>query len=90
MKIHLDISVAGKVQGVFFRASTKKKADELGIKGLVKNQRDGTVFIEAEGEEFIMNEFIKWCWKGSIPSKVTDVNSSSSEIKNYSDFRIYH
>jgi acylphosphatase len=90
MKIHLNITVAGKVQGVFFRASAKKRAEELGIKGMVKNLKDGTVYIEAEGEEPIIEEYLKWCWKGSITSKVTKVDSSSSDVINYTDFKIYH
>ena len=48
---HLSIRVSGKVQGVFFRASTKDRADELHIKGTVGNNADGSVSIEAEGED---------------------------------------
>jgi acylphosphatase len=90
MKIHLNISVSGKVQGVFFRASTKSKAEELGLKGIVRNLKDGTVFIEVEGEETVLAEFLKWCWKGSIASKVTKVDSTAGEIKDYSDFTVLH
>ena len=44
----INIKITGKVQGVFFRASTKAVADQMGIKGLVKNEKDGSVYIEAE------------------------------------------
>ena len=47
---HVTLTISGKVQGVFFRDSTKKLAEELGIRGYVKNLPDGTVKIEAEGE----------------------------------------
>ena len=46
---HLSIHVSGKVQGVFFRASAKGKAEELNIKGNVRNNADGSVSIEVEG-----------------------------------------
>jgi len=46
---HLNITVKGVVQGVFFRASTKDQADQLGICGLVRNEQDGSVYVEAEG-----------------------------------------
>jgi acylphosphatase len=51
MKKHFNIRISGRVQGVFFRASTKAKAEELGISGFVQNEPDGSVYIEAEGEE---------------------------------------
>ena len=53
---HLSIHVSGKVQGVFFRASTKEKAEEFNIKGNVRNNADGSVSIEAEGEEENLQE----------------------------------
>ena len=46
----IQISVFGRVQRVFFRASTKSVADQLGIKGFVKNLSDGSVQIHAEGD----------------------------------------
>jgi len=48
---HLNIRVSGKVQGVFFRASTKEQADQLGVKGFVRNEPNGDVYIEVEGDE---------------------------------------
>ena len=61
---HLSIRVSGKVQGVFFRASTKGKAEELNIKGNVRNNADGSVSIEAEGEEENLLQFVEWCKRG--------------------------
>ena len=45
----LTIQVIGEVQGVFYRATSKAVADQLGVKGYVMNQPDGSVYIEAEG-----------------------------------------
>ena len=46
---HFDITVQGKVQGVWFRDSTMKEAKRLGINGFVRNEPDGSVYVEAEG-----------------------------------------
>lgn len=75
----LNIRVAGKVQGVFFRHYTSIKAKELGLAGVVKNESDGTVLIEVEGDEKKMEAFVAWCHSGSPLSKVTSV--AVSEIK---------
>lgn len=51
----------GKVQGVFFRDNTKRKADELGVLGWVRNMPDGTVEAIFEGEKAEVAEVIRWC-----------------------------
>ena len=58
---HFIITVYGKVQGVSFRAATKAIADQLSIKGFVRNQADGSVYIEAEGDQFSINYLVDWC-----------------------------
>jgi acylphosphatase len=87
---HLSIHVEGKVQGVFFRASTKEKADELDIKGFVQNENDGRVYIEAEGEEDALKEFTTWCKNGPSRAIVRSINISEGDLKNFSDFKINH
>jgi acylphosphatase len=85
---HLDICVSGKVQGVAFRFSTKAVADQLGVKGIVKNQTDGTVYIEAEADPFAMESFLEWCNEGPQGAKVTKVEVLEGELKNYRNFEI--
>ncbi|MDQ3191176.1 MAG: acylphosphatase [Bacteroidota bacterium] len=85
---HYDIVVSGKVQGVFFRASTKEKAQELGIAGNVKNKPEGSVYIEAEGEEAVLGEFIVWCKKGPEEARVEDVKIMEGNIKDYEIFEV--
>ncbi len=86
--MHLNIRVSGKVQGVFYRASAKSKADELELKGFVRNESNGDVYIEAEGSETQLDEFIVWCRKGPTHAQVTDVKITSSEVKNFNRFEI--
>jgi acylphosphatase len=88
MKKYVTIKITGKVQGVFFRASTKEKADELGVKGLVRNERDGSVFVEAEAEEDILSNFIFWCHRGPQLAKVGQCEVIEGEVKGFTEFII--
>lgn len=83
-----QIQVFGKVQGVYYRQSTRDKAIELGIKGTVQNLSDGSVLIHAEGNEEVLQQLIAWCHRGPVMAKVDDVKISDSEIKNYTSFEI--
>ena len=85
---HINIKVTGKVQGVFFRASTKAVADQMGIKGLVKNEKDGSVYIEAEGNETLLSMFLEWCNEGPEKSVVENVAVEDGELKNYRNFEV--
>ena len=86
--IHYRIRVTGRVQGVFFRKYTQEAAERIGIKGMVRNERDGSVYIEAEGSQEQLDAFIAWCHKGSPSSKVDKVEAEKGELRGYSSFRI--
>ena len=88
MKKHLSIHVTGKVQGVYFRASTKEKADELGVAGIVRNERDGSVYIEAEAEEEILKSFVDWCQQGPSRARVDHCDIKEGELKDYTQFSV--
>lgn len=66
----LHLIVMGKVQGVFFRAESKKKAIELSVRGWVKNTSDEKIEIVAEGNEKRLEEFLEWCKKGPSGAEV--------------------
>ena len=83
---HLNITIYGKVQGVFFRAATKAVADQLGVKGFVKNRDDGSVYVEAEGDDFSLNSFIEFCHEGPEKAKVEKVEVTEGDLKNYRNF----
>lgn len=84
----IQITITGRVQGVFFRASTKAVADQIGIKGFVKNQKDGTVLVHAEGDAVLMDSFVDWCKYGPDDANVEDVIIEDVEAKNYRNFEI--
>jgi acylphosphatase len=83
---HYNIKVYGLVHGVFFRVSAQEKAQELGLNGCVNNVVDGSVNIEAEGEEEQLKKFVEWCKKGPEKAQVTDVKVEEDLLQNYSNF----
>ncbi len=71
MEKRVVLKIYGKVQGVFFRSSSLKKAKELGLSGWVMNESDGAVRIVAEGEVVDLKKLIEWCQNsGSKYAKV--------------------
>ncbi|MBI9066111.1 MAG: acylphosphatase [Salinivirgaceae bacterium] len=84
----VQITVSGRVQNVGFRYATYEKAIEIGITGFVMNQPDGSVYIEAEGTENLLDEFIIWCHNGPNWAKVLDVKIGKQPICNFSTFKI--
>ena len=73
---HLDITVKGKVQGVFYRVTTKAVADQLGVRGSIKNDPNGDVIIEAEADKSTLDLFLDWCHEGPENAKVTSVETN--------------
>jgi acylphosphatase len=67
--------VSGRVQGVFYRATCVRKAEELGITGYARNLPDGRVEVLACGADSAVREFVAWLWEGSAASKVSAVDS---------------
>jgi acylphosphatase len=86
--IHKKILIEGSVQGVGFRYSTRKVAYEFGINGFVRNLPDGSVYIEAEGSEVQMEEFIKWCRNGPARARIHSVSIENGTLVHFSDFVI--
>ncbi|NQU33286.1 MAG: acylphosphatase [Bacteroidetes bacterium] len=82
------ISVYGKVQGVGFRYHTSKKAAEFNISGFVRNKPDGSVYIEAEGEEIDLLAFIDWCEVGPQWSRVIKIETQTIPPLYASGFQI--
>ena len=84
----LQIQVLGRVQGVGFRFYTNKRAQEFNIKGYVKNRSDGSVFIEAEGEDSVIKAFVSWCEKGPAWSRVSELKIAEIPFVGYDNFQI--
>ncbi len=86
--IHVNITIIGDVQGVGFRFSARNAARTYRIKGYVKNNFDGSVYIEAEADKSSLDKFISWCYEGPAHAKVKDVTVSKGTLQNYKAFDI--
>jgi len=84
--IHLQIS--GKVQGVYFRASAKEAAEQLGLTGWVKNSANGDVESVANGSEEKLAKFVEWCTMGPPGAKVENVVVKNIQEAAFRDFAI--
>ena len=82
MKTNVHVRISGRVQGVWFRANTKQKAEQLGVFGWVKNTPDGCVEAIFEGEEKSVKEMLEWCNRGPPLAKIENVEI---ETKNPTD-----
>ena len=85
-RVHVFIS--GRVQGVWFRAHTREKAEELGLSGWVRNLHDGRVEAVFEGEDKEVDEMVKWCHRGPPLSRVEKVDVEYEPPKGETGFAI--
>ena len=84
--VHLIIN--GRVQGVFYRATAKKVAEDIGVTGWVKNTDEGKVEILATGSNNQLQKLIQWCKIGPSKAVVTDVLVSDRKEENFKGFDI--
>lgn len=84
----ISIIVSGRVQGVFYRQSTKEKASSLQVTGIVKNLQDGCVQIIATGTPEALDSLVAWCKTGPPKANVTDVQVSELPLQTFPAFRI--
>ena len=87
-KIHRKLTISGRVQGVFYRASTVDKALELGVTGYVRNEPDGSVYAEVEGTEKQVEAMVDWCKEGPRFANVVDVSIEEGELQGFESFKI--
>jgi acylphosphatase len=84
----LRLLIKGKVQGVFFRAETKRLADRLGIDGWVRNTPEGDVEILASGSQEVLQKLISFCHRGPSGARVSGVSMTPREEIPEPGFRI--
>ena len=84
----ISLLITGKVQGVGYRYSVKLKAESMAIRGYVRNQLDGSVFVTVQGENTAVEIFVKWCYKGPSSALVRGVEKIPGTIEDFSEFKI--
>ena len=80
--------IAGKVQGVWYRANAQKQAQQLGITGWVRNQDDGRVEVLACGTNEQLDQLRTWLWQGPERARVNAVTAVEAAYQEHSDFQI--
>ena len=88
MHKHFNITIIGKVQGVYYRANALEQAQSFGINGFVRNEKNGNVYVEAEGTEEKLNTLIAWCKRGPTRAVVKEVIVTEGEMQNFIGFEI--
>jgi acylphosphatase len=71
--------VRGRVQGVYYRASTRERAQQLAVTGWVRNRADGTVELEAQGPAAAVDALLAWCGDGPPAARVAGVEAGEIE-----------
>jgi acylphosphatase len=84
----VNITVHGRVHGVYFRTSTQAKALQLSLTGWVRNLPNGTVEVHAEGSRNSIDKLIKWCQKGPPLAKVSHYDLDWIIPKGINEFRV--
>ena len=87
-RIAREVVVSGRVQGVFFRDSTRREARRLGVTGWVRNCPDGTVQAHVEGSPEAVAEFVRWCREGPRHADVDDVRVGEAKPTDGVSFEI--
>ncbi len=89
--IQYEIKVTGRVQGVWYRKFAEEKANELGIKGWVKNTVDDSVLLMAQGEEIELETFINWLRIGPPLARVNKITKAKMNLlSNFDNFTIQY
>jgi acylphosphatase len=86
MAVRRRIVVRGRVQGVFFRDSTSRRADSLGVSGWARNREDGAVEVVAEGDPDAVEQLVDYLRRGPGRAEVSDVDVTEEEPEGLSGF----
>jgi acylphosphatase len=82
----LVIHVEGLVQGVNFRQAARREAERLGIAGFARNEPDGSVTVEAEGDSDALELFVAWCRSGPTIARVDRIDMAEAPLVGYEGF----
>lgn len=80
-RVRAEVQIRGRVQGVFYRQSTKEMATSLGLSGWAKNCPDGSVAAVFEGEKLLVEKAIEWCRQGPPAARVSEVKVDWQEYR---------
>ena len=82
------VVVSGRVQGVFFRDTTRRRAEAAGVAGWVRNTPEGTVEAVFEGEPGAVDELVEFCRRGPSGAEVAGIEVEEEQPENLSGFAV--
>lgn len=82
------VRISGRVQGVFFRAEARSRAESLGLAGWARNAADGSVEAVFEGDEARVRSMVDWCRRGPSGARVDNVEVETEEPTGETGFRV--
>lgn len=88
-RIRAHVHVSGRVQGVYFRSTTRERARSIGIDGWVQNLDDGRVEAVFEGTKDDVESIVEWCHEGSPTADVDEVQVTYEDPSGLSGFEIH-
>jgi acylphosphatase len=84
----VQVRIRGQVQGVFFRAEARARAESLGVAGWVRNAEDGSVEAVFEGDERRVDSMVDWCRRGPSGARVDDVEVQTEQPEGETGFSV--
>ncbi|MFQ5919725.1 MAG: acylphosphatase [Thermoplasmata archaeon] len=85
MEVRAHVLFFGQVQGVYFRDNTRRKAEDLGVRGWVRNLRDGSVEAVMEGPQEQVEALIEWCRTSQPYARVAEIKVSWGALEGGAD-----
>ena len=85
---HAHLIISGRVHGVSFRYRAQAHAVRLGVRGWVRNLKDGTVEMEVEADSVHLDQFIDWCRRGPLFASVDEVTVTHGPVCGFESFEI--
>ncbi|MET0731138.1 MAG: acylphosphatase [Solirubrobacterales bacterium] len=82
------VVVSGRVQGVFFRDTTRRRAESGGVAGWARNRPDGAVEAVFEGDPEAVDQLVEFCRRGPSGAEVTSVEVVEEEPEGLSGFEV--
>jgi acylphosphatase len=80
--------ISGRVQGVFFRDATRRRAESAGVAGWVRNRSDGAVEAVFEGESEAVDQLVEFCRRGPSRAEVASVDLAEEEPEGLTGFQV--
>lgn len=88
MKKHFNLTLTGKLKNIGFRFTAMQAAYKYGVTGFTRIKSNGAIYIEVEGEDENLNNFLNWCKTGPVGAVIENMETIEAELKDFTAFDI--